>query len=252
MRLMTIARSLAAGLTAGGLSLVAVPLAAAAPAGTFSVPCQTSTYPVFDWNVTVDATAEANGPATTLTLQLSDLPGVAPVPMRDLGMTANIEAEVNGTPITLSGQGFVSFEAETPFAIPPASATIVGQPEQLDVVIRSMSYDIPSFQMDTICPPGEGVTELRLHPIAVAGIEPPAPVQTQAPRQKKPAAPVAASESPGEASDDEQAGDDDVVAPVQSAGIGGALPLVGGSALVLAVLAWFVFFRKPRAGSTRA
>lgn len=278
MRASSYLRALGAGLILGGLSLTVAPAATAAPAGSFTLQCQTQQYPIFDWNVAVDAKAEVQGSSTMLTLRLSDLPGVAPVPMRDLGMTATLDVLVDGAPMTLTGQGMITFDANSPFAIPAASGIVPGHPSTLDVVIRGMAYNIPSFEMNTICPPN-GATELRLAPVNVAGVPTPAPAPqatsapapsanestaprrnanaaggTQAAGQNQATAPQPAA-SHEEATEESRLSLTDATArQSDDSGLGGALPLIGGSVLVFGVLGWFVFLRKPRdrSGSRRA
>lgn len=279
MRASNYLRALGAGLILGGLSLTVAPAASAAPAGNFTVQCQTEQYPIFDWNVAVDAKAEVQGSSTMLSLQLSDLPGVAPVPMRDLGMTATLDVLVDGAPMTLTGQGMISFEADSPFAIPAAAGIVPGHPSTLDVVIRGMAYNIPSFEMNTICPPN-GATELRLAPVNVEGVPTPAPAPPQATSAPAPSAneSTAPRKNANAAGGTQAAGQNQATAPEQAAGqeqatetsglsltdatarqsddsgLGGALPLIGGSVLVFGVLGWFVFLRKPKdhSGSRRA
>ena len=106
--------AVAAGVTAG---LALVPLAtspvAAAPAGTITMGCQTSTFPGFDWAATVDAVATTDGTETGLTLQLSNMPGIAPVPINNLDMAGSVVATVNGTDVTLTGTAKVTAAANS-------------------------------------------------------------------------------------------------------------------------------------------
>ncbi len=165
MRFTSLARGLGAGLVAlGSVSLMGS--AQAAPAGSLTTKCQTQAFPVFDWTPSVDAVAAAGGGEVQITLQLSDLPGVVPVSLKDLQMVGTVKGLVNGAPATFSGKKTIAIESGKPFAVPAVTATIASTETTFNVELTNLGYDIPAFAMNTVCPVS-GAGSFKLDPITV-------------------------------------------------------------------------------------
>ncbi len=181
--------AVAAGVTAG---LALVPLAtspvAAAPAGTITMGCQTSTFPGFDWAATVDAVATTDGTETGLTLQLSNMPGIAPVPINNLDMAGSVVATVNGTDVTLTGTAKVTAAANSPVPVPPVTGRFTGTATSLDVTIKSVAYTVAG--LTTKCPVS-GVGAWPLSPVVVTQGVVPTPTPTPTPSSTPTASPTA-------------------------------------------------------------
>ncbi len=144
--------------------------------------CQTATFPAFGWDATVDAEAITDGATTSLSLQFSNLPGIAPVAINGLPMTGEVVVEVDGvtSTVTLTGSAAVTAAPNAPVPVPPVVGILDDTHDTLDVTVKSVAFTVSG--LTTKCPV-TGTGDWALDPITVEDgtVVVPTPTDTASP-----------------------------------------------------------------------
>lgn len=159
--------------------------------------CQTGKFPVFDWNAELSVTAITDGTNTMLSMASNNLPGVVPLDVPSATTAGTIVAVVNGTTVTLKGNGSTSIVKSQPVAVPPVSVRFPGGATPVNVEVRRLQYDVTGFgsTFPTLCPTGGGETSWPIGSVAVEKVaalpaEPTTPAPTPTPTAKPIATPT--------------------------------------------------------------
>ncbi len=99
----------------------------------------------------------------TLKAKISDMPGVAPVPINN-DMTSKLSLKVGSSKATLSGKGHATAAASSPVPVQPAAGTVSNKKNTLAVTVTKLSMTIPDYAMTISCVPAESgaLSTLRL------------------------------------------------------------------------------------------
>ncbi len=85
-----------------------------------------------------------------LTAKMSDMPGVAPVPL-DYDVTDALALTVGGAKTTLKGKGHVTAAAKSPVPVPPLKGSVKNKKNSFAVVVTKFTFTV--LGMDMTCVP---------------------------------------------------------------------------------------------------
>lgn len=98
----------------------------------------------FDYKADVTvagARATAEDTKVNLRATFSDIPGIAPVPIVDGGMTIEVEGSVAGEAMTLTGSSTVNAASKEEVPVPTLTASVNTDAEEAEVVLDSFKFD---------------------------------------------------------------------------------------------------------------
>lgn len=127
--------------------------AAGKPAkGNASFACTLSIGSKFDYdaNITVSGFREKEGDDVSLVATMSNLPGIAPVPI-DGSMDYTLEAEIGGKATTLTSTGDVHAEPNKEVPVTDLSGSVAVDGDALEVAVSAFTFDFPSAGIGAEC-----------------------------------------------------------------------------------------------------
>lgn len=142
---MGIAKRLGAVMVAGTVSVVGLVGIAATPAAaapltvkfTCNVPLFTKT---FTWDAEVTPTFTGSGATQKIVLQMSNMPGLAPVPITNGAVEGTTKLTVNGTAVVATGSGTTSAAPNGPIPLMPMSGDYAGAIADPVIVVSQADF----------------------------------------------------------------------------------------------------------------
>lgn len=156
-----------AGLVAGAVAAFG-PSASAADdslTGTTNFTCTVTpegqaSYPSYAYpgQITLTAGRPEGSSTVTIVAHMSDMSGVAPVPMTNQPFSNKLVLDVAGTAVTLNGSGTVNAAASQSFAMPDLQGTFTSSAATVAVTVTSFTFRLPftGFAFDGACTPTSG------------------------------------------------------------------------------------------------
>lgn len=125
-------------------------------AGTVGFACVL--YPfnsAFDWDPDVTVAGAPGGSGTDLLATMTDLPGIAPVPI-DGPMEVTLGLDVAGKATTVTGTSQVTAAPNTEVPVPDLTGAVAAAADTMPVTVTSFAFDFPSYEIDADCTPKRG------------------------------------------------------------------------------------------------
>lgn len=122
----------------------------------------------FDYPATVEVSGyrAAEGDPVSLTADLSDLPGIAPLPI-DGQMDVTLDLTVAGEKTTLEGGADTQAPAKTPVPVPPLTGEVDLDGDEAEVVVTGFTFDFPELSVGADCTADDSLGTMKV------GSEPP-------------------------------------------------------------------------------
>ncbi len=138
-----------AALALVALGTTALPAHAEVPSTTGSVAwtaCQFLGFPfTYEPDLTVSGYREAGSDQVTLVATLSDLPGVAPIPLTNAPITVTLKTTVDGSPVTMTGSGTTTAAKNTPIKLPEIRGTVTSSGETVDLSALQVDFAVTAM-----------------------------------------------------------------------------------------------------------
>lgn len=110
----------------------------------------------------------ADGDPVSLTSTLSDLPGIAPLPI-DGTMNVTLTLDADGTKVTLKGGGPVKAATKAPVPVPTMSGSVDTEAAEFPVAVSGFTFDFPDLDIDATCTADAKLSSLVVGDEAPAG-----------------------------------------------------------------------------------
>ncbi|MFC6151054.1 hypothetical protein [Mumia xiangluensis] len=106
----------------------------------------------FDYPATISISGyrAAEGDPISLTSKMSDLPGIAPLPI-DGTMNVTLTADVGGKKVTLKGGAGVKAAPKAPVAIPPMKSSLNSSESEIPITVTAFTFDFPDMKITANC-----------------------------------------------------------------------------------------------------
>jgi hypothetical protein len=151
-----------AGIVVGAVAAFSAPASAADDelVATATFNCVMSTFPAYSWDsdITLSAVRPAASTTVTVTASMSEMAGVAPVPLNDYAFTNSLDLTLGGDAVTLTGSGTVNAAARETFAMPDLQGSFTSTADDLTAEVTSYDFGITLFALNGTCTPTAGAS----------------------------------------------------------------------------------------------
>ncbi|TIC88055.1 hypothetical protein E8D34_07135 [Nocardioides sp. GY 10113] len=116
----------------------------------------------FDYEPTIavyGSRESADDDEVALWAEMSDMPGLAPVPIENNAMEVTLNAVVGGTKVALTASSMVNAAIKAKVAVPTLKASMTSDAEEMDVEITGYSFDfepMSGLDIDAPCEVADG------------------------------------------------------------------------------------------------
>jgi len=120
--------------------------------GTVTFACKLNIGSTFDWKptVTVSGYRESEGDPVSLVATMTDLPGIAPVPIAG-AMDFTLDVKVGSTKTTLKSTGQIDAKPNEAVPVTDLSGEVDEDGDELDVSVSGFTFDFPSGGVGAEC-----------------------------------------------------------------------------------------------------
>lgn len=103
----------------------------------------------FDWSAEITATGVTDLTDTALTVAMSDMPGVSPVPVED-SMSATVVVDAGGSAVTLTGSERVTAAANAPVPVPDVTGIFASSAATVDLTLTSAAFVVSGIEINCV------------------------------------------------------------------------------------------------------
>lgn len=106
----------------------------------------------FDYaaTITVSGYREAEGDPVSLSAKLTELPGIAPLPI-DGQMDVTLDVTAGDAELTLKGGKEVQVPTKQPVPVPTLSGDLDADEDSMEIGVAGFTFDFPALEIDAVC-----------------------------------------------------------------------------------------------------